>query len=207
LSKPFETGRIAADVKDIHVHPDWNTLSNSYDADIAILELVNEVQFSDYIQPICLVEPGSAAASKTLGYVIGYEGNFTSKIDDITKRVAVLIQNNRVCSSHPILDDLLSSRGICGKFASRTDVCLRDNGSGFIVVRNNRHYLRGIASASIPNDLNECDRNPHSVFTDSSKFYGWIMTGKDDQTLIGEYFKEKKRQKAIAEKTKIVGQV
>jgi len=73
LTNPFETGRITADVKGIHIHPDWNTLTTSYDADIAILELVNEVEFSDYIQPICLAEPGSVAALETLGYVIGYE--------------------------------------------------------------------------------------------------------------------------------------
>lgn len=40
------------EVETIHVHPDYE--SNSSDADIAVLELSESVEFTKYIRPLCL---------------------------------------------------------------------------------------------------------------------------------------------------------
>jgi len=39
---------------DVVMHPDWNTKSDMYDADIAILRLNEAVTFNDRVRPICL---------------------------------------------------------------------------------------------------------------------------------------------------------
>jgi len=174
LTNPFEPGRIRAGVKVIHIHPDWNTLTTSYDADIAILELVNEVEFSDYIQPICLAEPGSVAALETLGYVIGYKTFNGSIIDDITRLVAAPIHSNQACLAYEhMYDSILSNRGFCGGYANRTGDCYADS-HGLIVVHNNRHYIRGILSASLFNFIDGCES--YSIYADILKFYDWITS-------------------------------
>ena len=73
LSKKFESGRVSFHVKSIRVHPDWNTETDSYDANIAILELDDEVEFGKYIQPICLIDPNSEIASSTNGAIVGFD--------------------------------------------------------------------------------------------------------------------------------------
>lgn len=54
------------------MHRDWNPNIETYDADIAILELATQVQFNSYIQPICLIESDSEAVKLLTGIVVGY---------------------------------------------------------------------------------------------------------------------------------------
>ena len=54
LSKNVEAGSARRDVRKIIVHEDWNFLSMSYDADIAILILNEAVRLTEYITPVCL---------------------------------------------------------------------------------------------------------------------------------------------------------
>lgn len=45
-------------VKEIKIHPHWNPNDTKHEGDIAILEMDQAVQFSKFIQPVCLpVEP------------------------------------------------------------------------------------------------------------------------------------------------------
>ena len=48
-----EKGRIHSCVNSINIHSDWNTDVENYEVDVAVLELANEIQFTNYIQPIC----------------------------------------------------------------------------------------------------------------------------------------------------------
>jgi hypothetical protein len=41
-------------VSEIYVHPEWQIHSRDYDADLAILLLDKQVEFSNFIQPVCL---------------------------------------------------------------------------------------------------------------------------------------------------------
>lgn len=49
-----EDGAVVRAVKKIEIHRDWNYLTESWDADLAILVLMKSVEFASYIQPICL---------------------------------------------------------------------------------------------------------------------------------------------------------
>jgi hypothetical protein len=49
-----ERGAVQQSVDKIHIHPDWNYLSEKWDADIAVLTFTKTVEFDAYIQPICL---------------------------------------------------------------------------------------------------------------------------------------------------------
>jgi len=197
ISNPLEDGKITASVKATHIHHDWNPHVDSYDADIAILELFRPVNFDEYIQPICLAESGSDAASINIGYVVGFGKSENATKEDIARIVGTPIHSNRVCGTNSqIHQQLVSNRGFCGGFANGTGVCAGDSGSGLVVLHEGTYFLRGIVSASLGGGIEGCNLNEYSIFTDILGFYGWITTGKDDKILIRELLEENRRLKA-----------
>ena len=72
LHNPYEAGRELFAVQSVNIHPDWNPQGESFDANIAVLVLKNQVTFSATIQPICLALPDSIIAAKNKGFVVGY---------------------------------------------------------------------------------------------------------------------------------------
>lgn len=68
-------------VKEFIVHPDWNSMTKSYDADIAIVVLENNLVFSNKVQPSCLPKDNSIALV-TDGYIVSHEF-FLSKATDL----------------------------------------------------------------------------------------------------------------------------
>jgi len=181
LSIPDEKPRIECDIEEIHIHKDWIPEFQNYDADIALLELVNEVHFNRYIQPICLLNSDSPASSETLGYVTGFGESERVGVENVARRVETPIHSYEKCGANStFLQDLMSRRLFCGGYADGTGVCRGDSGSGLIVVHENRHYLRGVVSASVNGELNSCNLHEYSMFTDALGFYGWIVMGKDN---------------------------
>jgi len=67
----LEPGRKSELVKKIYNHPDWNTDTSSYDADITVLLLRENVEFSEYIRPICMIAPGSVLNNFNEGFLVG----------------------------------------------------------------------------------------------------------------------------------------
>lgn len=69
ISRRVELGSEIRGVKEVKVHPRWNHHEPKYEADIAVLVLDREVQFSELIQPVCLtVEP--EISEQEAGYVV-----------------------------------------------------------------------------------------------------------------------------------------
>ncbi|XP_064555233.1 serine protease gd isoform X2 [Drosophila montana] len=64
-----EDGSLAAPVDGIYIHSDYNKQLSSYDADIAVIILKDEVRFNTFIQPVCLW----SGSSKT-EYIVGENG-------------------------------------------------------------------------------------------------------------------------------------
>lgn len=55
LAFKFELGAIKRTVSKVHIHADWDEASrNTFEANIAILTMIEPVQFSSYIQAACL---------------------------------------------------------------------------------------------------------------------------------------------------------
>jgi len=187
LSDTLEVGKITAGVKAAHIHHDWNPYIDSFDADIAILELSNQIHFDQYIQPICLAEPGSEVASINVGYVVGFGKSERTDKEEIARLVETPIHSYRVCGTNSSdHQPLLSNRGFCGGYANGTGVCTGDSGSGLIVEYEGIYYLRGIVSSSLGGSIEGCNLYQYSIFTDILGFFGWIKSGKDDKILVRE---------------------
>jgi len=177
LSTQHEVGRFPYAVQNIHIHPDWDPQTDTYDADIAVMILETEVTFSKYIQPICLMDSNSALATNTEGTVVGYGKDEDPYRDhlNIPKSINLLIHQNEDCFlKNYDLARFSSKRTFCGGSGNGTGICLSDSGSGFIVTDGTAYYLRGIVSASLYNMTYGCDVDTYSIFTNALKFTDWI---------------------------------
>ena len=177
LNKKHEVGRFPYAVQNIHIHPDWNPYTTTYDADIAIMVLETEVTFSKYIQPICLMYANSPLAANIEGIVVGYgKDEDPYKIhSNIPKSINLPIHQNEDCFlKNYELARFSSKRTFCGGAGNGTGVCMGDSGSGLVVTDGRAYYLRGIVSASLNNMTYGCDVDTYSIFTNVLNFTDWI---------------------------------
>jgi hypothetical protein len=177
LKSFIEEGRETKFPSKIHIHPDWNPHIETFDADIALLELPKPVTYSSYIQPICLWE-SPFEPPQDLGVVVGYgKSEDSTKIhENIPKVIDVPIQTQENCFlSNPALVSISSTRTFCGGYRGGTGVCNGDSGGGLVIQLNNVFYLRGIVSSSLIRDFS-CDLENYSIFTNVLKFKNWIKS-------------------------------
>ncbi|KAL7013240.1 hypothetical protein ACKWTF_015288 [Chironomus riparius] len=175
LKRVVEVGRVSYAVQRINVHPDWNTLTEPFDADLAVLVLDREVTFNEFIHPICLA--GVHVATIATGVVVGYgKSEDKTKIHEtIPKVIATPIHTNEHCFlKNSNLVKISSKRTFCGGSGTGVGVCRGDSGSGLFVTDGSAYYLRGIVSSSIIGGRYGCDVDSYSVFTDVAKYVNWI---------------------------------
>jgi len=173
---PEEWGRISAEVKSINVHQHWNTDVPNFDGDIAILELVDEVQFNYYIRPICLADEESDVAETSNGTVVGFGLTENGTLSNIANKLDISIRDYHSCISTSLdHQTFASARTFCGGPADGRGVCSGDSGGGVYVLHKNVFYLRGLVSSSLFNNITmECDTHKQAVFTDVTQYYYWI---------------------------------
>ncbi|XP_070493066.1 uncharacterized protein [Chironomus tepperi] len=175
LNNHYEPGRGIFSVQSINMHPDWNPHAESFDADITVLVLENEVIFGTNIQPICL--PNSNITAVEIGFVVGYgkSEDDTKVHENIPKIIEVPIHKNEDCFlNNYLLAKLSSRRTFCGGTGTGIGVCNGDSGSGLIVTDGSAYYFRGVVSSSLLNANRECNVDTYSVFTDVTKYIDWI---------------------------------
>jgi hypothetical protein len=169
---------VTSAIEKITIHPDWNSNTDSYDADITILTLKSEVIFNDFIQPICLMNPESELASITKGISLVFGDAENARYMNGLKAITTPIHSNEDCFlANAELAKLSSKRTFCGGYANGTGPCFGDSGAPVLVSNDNIYYLRGITSASLIKwiDSNpQCDKNSYSVYTNVLKFSDWI---------------------------------
>ncbi|XP_070501605.1 serine protease gd-like [Chironomus tepperi] len=173
LDKKVEIGRAFHAVQSVNIHPDWNTLTESFDADIAVLVLERETAFSELIQPICLVQDTSAITGVVVGY--GKSEDETKIHEKIPKILETPIHSNEDCFlKNFYLSKISSKRTFCGGTGTGVGVCRGDSGSGLFVTDGTTYYLRGIVSSSLIGGPYGCDVDTYSVFSDVTKYIDWI---------------------------------
>ncbi|CAG9811267.1 unnamed protein product [Chironomus riparius] len=189
----FEAGKVIAGVKTVHIHPDWN----AFDADIAVLELTEDISFKNNIQLICMIQTNSEFPLDATGVVAGFGRSENHKFEFIANVIKVPILSYKDCQKHVQFHPIISHRTICGGYANGTGVCNGDSGSGLVVEHNGSFYLRGIVSASLFGEYLQCDVNDYAVFTDVTKFDNWIKTGNDHKSdsVVQEQIEEIKKLK------------
>lgn len=159
------------------MHADWQPLVKRYDADIALLELDEELIFTSYIQPICLwdsVTQPWTSIGKAVGY--GKSEDITKSHENIPKKIDIPFQSQEECFlKEPELASLGSNRTFCAGAADGTGVCVGDSGGGLFFHLNAVFYLKGIVSSSLIVD-GTCDVDNYAIFTNVLKYTDWIKS-------------------------------
>ncbi len=105
------------DIYKIIVHPDWDTLTKPYEADIAIAILKEPVEFSSNLTNICLNSPskpvedfiGQNATVAGWGYTRFSENDAVNEL----RAVTVPIVDRYECTESPVLREMYSETLLC----------------------------------------------------------------------------------------------
>lgn len=178
LGKEFETETIYKSPKEIIIHPDWKTDIENYDADLAVLVMAEEIEFSSFIIPVCLwsfQNDLSAQEGVIAGW--GYGQVDANTHENIPKKLKIPIHSNEDCFfSNPAIVQISSERTFCGGSANGTGPSYGDSGNGLFVSHGNSFYLRGMVSSCLisSNYMAGCDLTKYTLYTDVLKFMPWI---------------------------------
>ncbi|KAG5677588.1 hypothetical protein PVAND_007337 [Polypedilum vanderplanki] len=133
----------------IFLHPEYNLTAGAYrsNADIAVIRMSQNVQFSENIRPVCLPDINSESAD-LYGTVVGYGKSESDDIHEIIPKQAVLHSISFVMCllEDPTYSYIVSKRSFCVG-------------------------VKGIVSQA---KLNECDPKDYVAFVDVAKFIEWI---------------------------------
>ncbi|XP_059611560.1 chymotrypsin-C-like [Phlebotomus argentipes] len=159
-------------------HPRYDTslLSN----DIALLRLSREIQYSDYIQPICLWTSNTSLSQleNRLATAVGWGYTENDTVADSLRYVQLPIVPTLTCleSDRDFFGLFLSDTNFCAGYTNGTNVCSGDSGGSLAFEDEQKvWHIRGIVSLSIrKRDKNVCNPKHYVLFTDVAKYLPWI---------------------------------
>jgi len=161
------------------IHPHYDLIT--YENDICLLKLSTPVNFTDYIQPICLASADSTFHTGINSWVTGWGTtvpNDSSSQPDILQEVTLQILGNNECQCNHRHSFVITENMLCaGVRAGGMDSCQGDSG-GALVTKNGSVWVQnGVVS------FGEGCANPNSpgVYTRVSHYQEWISnaTGKN----------------------------
>lgn len=184
LNDVDEVGSIEVAVSEFFIHPDWISKDDddtSYDADIALVLLMQTVTFSDVIQPICLPESSQIKAVGE-GTVVGWGStSLNENHSSILKKMKVPIVNGTHCyTSTSELASYGSDRMFCAGYKNEgKSVCAGDSGSGLYQkddLTEDSWVLSGIVSGSLLSNSGGCNVDSFALYTNVASFLDWISS-------------------------------
>uniref|UniRef100_A0A673K564 Zgc:165423 n=1 Tax=Sinocyclocheilus rhinocerous TaxID=307959 RepID=A0A673K564_9TELE len=153
-------------VSEIILHPDYDNLP--HDNDMALLHLSSPVNFTNYIQPVCLAAEGSTFNSDTM-WVTGWgNANSGGKKQDIFMLAT--------CKCNCLYEELITDNMMCaGPLEGGKDSCqyrqyIGDSGGPMVIKQGSKWIQAGIVS------FGEGCAQPNfpGVYTRVSKYQNWI---------------------------------
>ncbi|XP_037684760.1 enteropeptidase [Choloepus didactylus] len=172
MTSNLTSPQIAARLIDqIVINPHYN--KRRKDSDIAMLHLQFKVNYTDYIQPICLPEknqvfpPGSICSIAGWGKVV-YQGPTA----DILQEADVPLLSNKKCQQQMPEYNITENMVCAGYEEGGIDSCQGDSGGPLICQENNRWFLAGVTSFGY-----QCARpNRPGVYAWVPGFTEWIQS-------------------------------
>lgn len=160
-------------IKAIHIHPDFE-VDPILTADIALLELEENVPVNGNIRPICLL---SSFNSTTIleGEVSGWGLIDRTNTSDRMQFLKVDIEDPEVCEQEyraKLPWFRLEDSQICARGELGTDSCKGDSGGPLMYIDENSAYnLIGITSFG----TTKCDSSVPGIYTKVTEFMDWIQ--------------------------------
>ncbi|XP_015747045.1 coagulation factor X-like [Python bivittatus] len=158
-------------VDKIYVHQKF--VQETYDYDIALIQLKNPLRFSENVIPACLPTADFAnqvLMKQNLGIVSGFgrtqEGGRTSNTLKVVKLPYVDRHICKLSSNFPITENMFCA----GYSTLAQDACQGDSGGPHVTAYRDTHFVTGIISWG-----EGCARQgKYGVYTKVSKFIPWI---------------------------------
>uniref|UniRef100_A0A8D1X4N3 Enteropeptidase n=1 Tax=Sus scrofa TaxID=9823 RepID=A0A8D1X4N3_PIG len=158
-------------IDEIVINPHYNRRRK--DSDIAMMHLEFKVNYTDYIQPICLPEenqvfpPGRICSIAGWGKVI-YQGSPA----DILQEADVPLLSNEKCQQQMPEYNITENMMCAGYEEGGIDSCQGDSGGPLMCLENNRWLLAGVTSFGYQCAL----PNRPGVYARVPKFTEWIQS-------------------------------
>ncbi|XP_009992390.1 PREDICTED: transmembrane protease serine 12 [Chaetura pelagica] len=173
LRKPGKYGTTRS-IRSVIVHPNFNR--QTFDNDIALLELSSAVQYSSNIQPICLGPPDLPpnTHNHTECFISGWgRTSEKGKTTEVLQEAQVEIIPSSVCNHSDAYGGLITKNMICaGSKTGGVDACQGDSGGPLACYQRdtNEHHLIGITSYG-----QGCGRARFpGIYVRTSQYRGWI---------------------------------
>ena len=139
-----ESGVYNVSPESIILHPDWNPYSNTYDADIAVLIVQNDVPLTTFIQPICI---GSSDLGFKKGFITGWgkSEDETKRHENKPKELEIPIWTNEHCflESNEFVK-IASKRTFCAGSRDGRGACSGNVQSNFSVFSHFQYFFKVI---------------------------------------------------------------
>uniref|UniRef100_A0A8C7X085 ST14 transmembrane serine protease matriptase a n=1 Tax=Oryzias sinensis TaxID=183150 RepID=A0A8C7X085_9TELE len=153
-------------LKQVIPHPNYNY--DTYDNDIALMELDGPVAYTDFIKPICLPAPQHIFEIGKQVFITGW-GALREGAATILQKAEVRIINQTVCNT--LMGGEITNQMLCaGVLQGGVDACQGDSGGPLSSKEGKRMFLAGVVSWG-----EGCARkNRPGIYTRVTKFLGWI---------------------------------
>ncbi|XP_006774520.1 PREDICTED: enteropeptidase [Myotis davidii] len=158
-------------IDQIVINPHYN--KRSKDSDIVMMHLEFKVNYTDYIQPICLPEenqvflPGRICSIAGWGRIV-HDGPSA----DILKEAEVPLISNEKCQQQMPEYSITENMVCAGYEEGGIDSCQGDSGGPLMCQENNRWFLAGVTSFGY-----QCARpNRPGVYARGPRFTEWIQS-------------------------------
>ncbi|XP_062550574.1 serine protease 40-like [Armigeres subalbatus] len=163
-------------------HFKYNPWAHQYD--VALLQMENKVEFSNFIQPVCL--PADANAHQfSHGNVVGWGFGDRNQMETVLQKANLHVVDYATClRSNAILFSVLLSKdysNFCAGNDNMTNVCDGDSGGGLFSFNkiDGAWYIRGVTNAGVRVDpaLNmRCNPRQFTVFSNVTYYMNWIRS-------------------------------
>ncbi|XP_049292955.1 uncharacterized protein LOC125768826 [Anopheles funestus] len=165
--------------------PHSKFVPNTHKHDVALLRLNRTVQFTNYIQPVCLDLTESIWVeylADVFGTVVGWGLTEKNHISDklLMAEIPIVRYTDCVESNPDLYGRLIYSGMYCAGILNGTSPCNGDSGGGMYIYREKRWFLRGVVSFSgIREGTNYCDSFSYVVFMNVPYYAKWIASEVD----------------------------
>lgn len=169
-----------AKVRNIEVHPDYDKFTLA--SNLAKITLMEDVQYTDFIQPICLWDKDKIDLShlaNKLGTIVGWgltEKNYTTS--DALQEITIPVVPSSLCNPPTRFPDPAFSlnNSFCAGYSNGSNACKGDTGGGIYFEESHVWKIRGVISSSETRTPFVCRyKNDFIVFTDVAKYLEWIV--------------------------------
>ena len=178
-----EPGSKSSWVSEIIIHPDWKPQDEKFDADLAVVVLGEEIQFTEFIQSVSLPQQSEDDVNGS-GTIVGWgQSSNAPESYESFEETPMELEMPVLRASHcyprfPDLARIASARMFCAGYDTETKgACLGDSGGGFYALhstQSSRFLVKGIVSSSLLDNYRNCDVNKFSLYTNVARFVNWI---------------------------------